>query len=99
MMNIDNSITKWYHITMNNKHLKTYNEIFSNPIRLDISWDDIESLFVALGAELSEGNGSRIRIKLNNERAVFHRPHPKRLTDKGAIKSIRKLLENAGVKL
>ena len=84
---------------MNNKHLRIYKEIFSNPIKSDISWTDIESLLIALGAKISEGNGSRIRIELNKERAVFHRPHPERVTDKGALKSVRKFLENAGVKL
>ncbi|MEW6501251.1 MAG: hexulose-6-phosphate isomerase, partial [Thermodesulfobacteriota bacterium] len=30
--------------------------------------------------------------------AVFHRPHPRKETDKGAVKSLRRFLENAGVK-
>ena len=84
---------------MNNKQIKTYKDIFSNPVKSDISWDEIESLFEALGAQISEGNGSRIRVLLNNERAVFHRPHPDRNTDKGAIMSVRKFLNNAGVKI
>ena len=53
----------------------------------------------SLGAKISEGNGSRVRIELNGERAVFHRPHPERETDKGAVKSMRRFLENAGVKI
>ena len=84
---------------MNNKHLKIYKEIYSNPIKSSINWYDIESLFIALGATILEGNGSRIRIELNGERAVFHRPHPEKTIDKGAIKSVRKFLENAGVEL
>lgn len=54
---------------------------------------------MALGAEISEGNGSRVRVKLNDERAVFHRPHPEIVTDKGAVKAVRRFLTNAGVKL
>jgi hypothetical protein len=50
----------------------------------------------ALGAEISEGSGSRVKILLNDEEAVFHRPHPKPDTDKGALKSMRRFLENAG---
>ena len=84
---------------MNNKQIKTYTDIFSNPIKSDITWSDIESLFMALGAKISEGNGSRIRVELNGERAVFHRPHPEKNTDKGAIVSVRKFLNNAGVKI
>ncbi|NLK59678.1 MAG: hypothetical protein GX290_01355 [Treponema sp.] len=30
-------------------------------------------------------------------RAVFHRPHPKKITDKGAVNSVKRFLENAGV--
>lgn len=52
----------------------------------------------ALGAEISEGSGSRVRIFLNDVRAVFHRPHPKKETDKGAIASMRKFLTVAGIK-
>jgi hypothetical protein len=58
---------------------------------------DIESLFKALGAEVTEGNGSRVRVYLNDVRAVFHRPHPEKETDKGALKSVRRFLIEAGV--
>lgn len=86
-------------IIMNSKHKKIYKEIYSDPILSTLSWDDIETLFVALGAKITEGSGSRARVELNGVRAVFHRPHPDNNTDKGAIKSVRKFLENAGVKL
>lgn len=69
-----------------------------NPIQANIVWVDIESLLVSLGAEFSEGSGSRLRVKLNGVRAVFHRPHPQKTTDKGAVNSVRKFLENAGVR-
>ena len=46
----------------------------------------------------SEGRGSRVRIKLNNVRAVFHRPYPRKEVDKGSVASMRRFLENAGVK-
>ena len=83
---------------MNKKHRATLDEIFKKPIKSGIKWNDIESMLVALGAKISDGRGSRIRIELNNEDAVFHRPHPRKETDKGAIASMRRFLENAGVK-
>jgi hypothetical protein len=82
---------------MNSKHKKIIELIFRNPIQANILWADIEGLLVALGAELSEGSGSRIRVKLNGARAVFHRPHPHKTTDKGAVNSLRRFLGNAGV--
>ena len=82
---------------MNSKNRAPLKELFINPVKSGIKWTDVESLFVALGAKISEGNGSRVRVELNGERAVFHRPHPENTTDKGAVKSVRRFLENAGV--
>ncbi|MDR3624979.1 MAG: type II toxin-antitoxin system HicA family toxin [Chlamydiales bacterium] len=83
---------------MNKKHERTLESIFAVPIQSSIKWKDIEALFVTLGAEIEEGRGSRVRILLNNEEAVFHRPHPHKETDKGAVVSVRRFLENTGVK-
>lgn len=47
---------------------------------------------------MSEGNSSRVRIALNDVRAVFHRPHPHKETDKGAVVSVRRFLKEAGIK-
>jgi len=80
------------------KHRKTLESIFEKPERANITWRDIESLFIALGAEISEGSGSRVRVALKDVRAVFHRPHPRKETNKGAVKSVRRFLEAAGVK-
>jgi HicA toxin of bacterial toxin-antitoxin, len=72
-------------------------QIFKNPVLASIKWVEIEALLVALGAENSEGRGSRVRFALNGVRAVFHRPHPEPTTDKGAVKSVRRFLTEAGV--
>jgi hypothetical protein len=80
------------------KHHRTLEAIFEKPERANITWRDVEALFIALGAEVSEGSGSRVRIALNDVRAVFHRPHPRKETNKGAVKSVRRFLEAAGVK-
>jgi len=62
-----------------------------------VPWRDIEAMLEATGAEITEGSGSRVRIALNGVRAVFHRPHPQKETDKGAVKSMRRFLTEAGV--
>jgi HicA toxin of bacterial toxin-antitoxin, len=84
---------------MNNKQLKTLNAIFADPIPANIAWRDIVTLFEALGATITQGKGSRVRVLLNDQRAVFHAPHPERVTDKGAVKSVREFLVNAGITL
>ncbi len=83
---------------MNNKHRKTLAAIFADPVSPAIPWEDIEALFRALDAEISEGRGSRVRIALGGKFSVFHRPHPQTVTDRGAVRSVRRFLTNAGVK-
>jgi hypothetical protein len=84
---------------MNSKQRRTLEAVFKHPIKANVLWPDVESLLAALGCEISEGSGSRIRIKLNGVRAVFHRPHPQKTCDKGALNSMKRFLENAGVRL
>jgi hypothetical protein len=80
------------------KHRRILEAIFEKPERANIAWRDVESLFIVLGAEISEGSGSRVRVALNKVRAVFHRPHPRKEASKAMIKSVRRFLEEAGVK-
>ncbi|MBW4622065.1 MAG: type II toxin-antitoxin system HicA family toxin [Cyanosarcina radialis HA8281-LM2] len=79
------------------KHQKTLYKIFEKPVRADIVWTDVESMLKAMGAEISEGRGSRVRIALQGVKAVFHRPHPEKETDKGSVVSLRRFLIEAGV--
>lgn len=97
-MDLDFGPKLWHHGNMNRKHQRTLAAIFTTPILSNIKWKDVESLFGALGGEIEEGRGSRVRVLLNKEEAVFHRPHPQKETDKGAVVSVRRFLENAGVK-
>lgn len=84
---------------MNRKQRLTLQKIFEKPERSDILWQDIEALFSALGADLTEGRGSRVRVALNDVRAVFHRPHPERVTNKTSVRSVRRFLIESGVGL
>ena len=83
---------------MKRKHQKTLELIYKRPTSGDIPWTDIEALFVALGADVSERAGSRVAVVLFGEVRVFHRPHPSPSTDKGAVSSVRKWLELYEVK-
>jgi len=80
------------------KQRRILEAIFARPVPSDLRWSEIESLLVALGAERSEGRGSRVRFLLRGAEAVFHRPHPGPNTDKGAVAAVRRFLESAGVK-
>lgn len=82
---------------MGPKHRQTLLAIFEDPVRSNLAWRDIEAMLRAAGAEMTEGTGSRVRMALSGVRAVFHRPHPQKETDKGAVKSLRRFLTEAGV--
>ncbi len=82
---------------MNQKHRRTLEAVFDDPVRSNIPWRDIEAMLKAAGAEITEGEGSRVRLALGGVRAVFHRPHPRKETDKGAVRSMRRFLTEAGV--
>lgn len=83
---------------MTAKSGKTLRAVFDDPVRANIPWVDIEALFLSLGAQRDEGSGSRVRFYLHGIRATFHRPHPQKETDRGAVKSVRKFLTEAGVR-
>ena len=82
---------------MERKYLHTLEVVFAHPTSANIQWQDVEALFDELGAEISEREGSRVAVVLFNEVRVFHRQRPSPNTDKGAIASIRKWLEQHGV--
>jgi hypothetical protein len=84
-------------VDMKRKHQHVLELIFAHPTSANVQWKDIEGLFKELGAEISEREGSRVAVVLFAEVRVFHRPHPSPSTDKGAVASIRKWLEQHGV--
>ncbi|OSI16922.1 type II toxin-antitoxin system HicA family toxin [Neisseria dumasiana] len=83
---------------MKKTHQRTLALIFNRPVSGSIKWGDIEALFTELGAEIQEREGSRMAVILFGQVKVFHRPHPSPDTDKGAVTSMRKWLEENGVK-
>jgi Mn-dependent DtxR family transcriptional regulator len=86
----------WYHLDVD-RHHRTLRAIFEK--RAGIPWADIEKMLRRFGAELSEGRGSRVRVVLNGVRAVFHRPHPEKETDCGAVAAMRRFLVEAGIEV
>jgi hypothetical protein len=81
---------------MNAAQRKTLQAIFEIPTRADVRWRRIEALVRALGGEVTEGRGSRIRFRIGDRVATFHGPHPSRETGKGTLEDVRRFLENAG---
>ncbi|MCP5037582.1 MAG: type II toxin-antitoxin system HicA family toxin [Rhodobacteraceae bacterium] len=82
---------------VSSKHSKTLIAVFETPTRSNVRWGDIEKMIVAHGGRIEERSGSRVLIRFNTSRAVFHRPHPKPETDKGALVALRQFLSDAGL--
>lgn len=84
---------------MNSKHRKTLESVFSHSVQKGLEWARIESLFLALEAELIEGRGSRVRFLLNGVVGTFHRPHPAKEAKPYQVRDARDLLKEAGITL
>ena len=82
---------------LSSQHRKTLEAIYQRPTRADVRWREAIALMKALGAEITEGRGSRVRFALNGVRAVFHEPHPRPEMVKGAVEALRDFLKEAGV--
>jgi len=82
---------------MNATHRKTLAAIFTEPVSRSLEWRRIESLLLAVGCRLIEGNGSRVRFEKDGIVASFHRPHPAKEAKPYQVRDARRFLEELGV--
>lgn len=80
------------------KQRKTLAAISREPVSGTIDWADIESLLVAVGCAVIEGNGSRVRFSFAAEVESFHRPHPAKEAKRYQVRAAREFLLRIGVK-
>ncbi len=83
--------------SMNSKQTKILAAVFTNPLPANIEWTAIESLLLATGCELIEGNGSRVRFVCKGVIASFHRPHPAKEAKRYQVRDAREFLVKIGV--
>ena len=81
---------------MNAKHRKTLRAIFTKPTSPSIVFNEIEALLLALGGQVHEREGSRIKITIKGEQWRCHRPHPGKEARRYQVEEIRELLERIG---
>jgi hypothetical protein len=82
---------------MNNRHRKTLDRVFADPVQAGLAWDEIEALLIAAGARLIEGRGSRVRFEKDGEVETFHRPHPEKEAKRYQVRAARAFLIRLGV--
>jgi hypothetical protein len=83
---------------MNSKHRRTLEAIFADPVSGTLEWSAIEGLLVAMGCELVEGRGSRVRFVKGPVVAGFHRPHPAKEAKRYQVRDAREFLSQIGVR-
>ena len=82
---------------MNSQQRRTLARVLAEPAPADLRWRDIDTLLRALGADISKGSGSRVRVALGGVRAVFHRPHPGPNAKRSLVRAVRDFLIAAAV--
>jgi len=82
---------------MNSKQKRTLASVFKDPVSASVVWKDIESLLISAGADVIEGNGSRVRFHKDGVIASFHRPHPKKEAKPYQVRDARTFLKQLGV--
>ena len=82
---------------MNSKQKRTLAAIFKDPVSASMVWKEIESLLISVGADVIEGNGSRVRFHKDGIIATFHRPHPKKEAKPYQVRDARTFLKQLGV--
>lgn len=83
---------------MNATHRKTLAAIFADPVSRSIEWRRVEALLIAIGCQLIEGSGSRVRFEKSGVVATFHRPHPAKEAKPYQVRDAREFLISVGVK-
>lgn len=82
---------------MNNRYRKILLCIFRQPTSTSLVFADIEALVLALGGQVFEREGSRVKLVLGGQRWRCHRPHPGKEAKRYQVEEAREFLLRAGV--
>jgi hypothetical protein len=82
---------------VNSRHRRTLAAILADPVSASIEWEVLERLLVAVGCEVVEGSGSRVKFVKNGIVASFHRPHPEKEAKRYQVRDARDYLAKLGI--
>lgn len=80
---------------MNHRHRKVLHALFAHPVSANIDFQDVQSVFRELGAEIEERSGARIAVTLKGHTVAFH--HANHSVPKDEVVQIRKFLIDCGI--
>ena len=84
-------------VTLNSRQRRTLERVFARPTPADIRWSELESLLRALGVEIRQGSGSRVRLSKGPETQTVHKPHPGAEVSREAVRQVLRMLTRLGV--
>ena len=82
---------------MNAKHRRALEAIFARPVPSDIRWAESKASWRRSARIVRKGAAPVSGSCSIGAEAVFHRPHPRPETNKGAVASVREFLKMAGI--
>ena len=82
---------------MSAKHRRTLARIYQRPTPADIKWQELINALEYYRVEVVERKGSRVGLRMGDERTVVHRPHPGSATGRATVRDIADFLKAAGV--
>ena len=82
---------------MSAKHRRTLVRIHQRPTPADVKWQELISALEHYGVEVVEREGSRVGLRMGDERTVVHRPHPGSVVGRATVRVIAEFLKAAGV--
>ncbi|MBI2312879.1 MAG: type II toxin-antitoxin system HicA family toxin [Betaproteobacteria bacterium] len=82
---------------MSHKHENLIRAIFRDPVSSNIHWREVESLLRHLGAEVEPLSGARLRVRLNGQEGILHRPHHSNELDRQGVQHLREYLARARI--
>jgi len=85
-------------LSLTSKHQETLVQIFGNPVPRNLEWRKVELLLLAVGCQVVEGRGSRVRFERDGTVATFHRPHPAKEAKPYQVRDVRAYLELLEIK-
>ena len=86
-------------LRLNTRNADTLNAVFSEPTPSGLAWREIEALLIAVGCQIVEGRGSRVRFVKDGQVETFHRPHPAKEAKRYQVRATRDFLVRSGVRL
>jgi hypothetical protein len=81
-------------LQLTGSHRHAYDALFQHPVARNLQWRDVWSMLGVIG-DAVEGQNGNLKVTLNGQTLVLHRPRGKDLADAKEVSQIRNFLERS----